>query len=172
MLNEILVMTLIAAGSVSGAWLLGARSTLLAVPTGLLLASVARILTFSTCNMLNVREVASGLFYLLLAATLVVAALKARAGLYRPIVVSVAAGLLGAFCTRVLGIIGTRHGDSYWILAVSHLMQNNGDMMILDGHTPLKRGFAYPLFLALGPVLEEALLLGCVTDNRSAMEEK
>ena len=151
MLNEILVLTLIAAGSVSGAWLLGARSTLLAIPTGLLLASVARILIFSTFNIFSLRQFASGAFYVVLAATLVVAALKARAGLYRPIIASVVAGLLGVFSTRVLGIIGTRHGDSYWILAVSHLMQNNGDMMILDGHTPLKRGFAYPLFLALGP---------------------
>jgi len=150
-LNEILVLTLIAAGSVAGAWLLGARSTLFAIPTGLLLASVVRILVFSTCNMFGVREAASGIFYVLLAATLIVAALKARAGLYVPIAIAVGAGLVGIFATRVLGIIGTRHGDSYWILAVSHLMQNNGDMMILDGHTPLKRGFAYPLFLALGP---------------------
>ena len=151
MLNEILVLTLIAVGSVSGAWLLGARSTLLAIPTGLLLACVARILIFSTFNMLSIREFASGAFYVALAATIVVAALRARAGLYRPVIAAVAAGLVGTFSTRVLGVLGTRHGDSYWILAVSHLMQNSGDMTILDGHTPLKRGFAYPLLLALGP---------------------
>ncbi len=151
MLNEILVLTLIAVGSVSGAWLIGARSTLLAIPTGLLLASTARILIFSTCNMFSLREYSAGAFYVLLAGTIVVAALKARVGLYRPVIVAVAAGLLGVFATRILGIIGTRHGDSYWILAVSHLMQKSGDMNILDGHTPLKRGFAYPLLLALGP---------------------
>ena len=158
MLNEILVLSLIAAGSVAGAWLLGARSTLFAIPSGLLLASVVRILIFSTCNMFGVREFSAGIFYVLLAAALIVAAVRARAGLYLPIAVAVAAGLLGVFATRVLGIIGTRHGDSYWILAVAHLMQKNGDMMILDGHTPLKRGFAYPLFLALGP--EEQSLTG------------
>ena len=151
MLNEILVLSLIAAGSVAGAWLLGARSTLFAIPTGLLLASTARILVFSTCNMFGARELAAPIFYVLLAAALIVAAVRVRAGLYLPIAIAVGAGLLGVFATRVLGIIGTRHGDSYWILAVSHLMQNNGDMLILDGHTPLKRGFAYPLFLALGP---------------------
>jgi hypothetical protein len=151
MLNEILVLTLLAVGSVSGAWLLGARSTLLAIPTGLLLATVARILIFSTFNMLNIREFAASAFYVVLAATIVMAALRARDGLYRPVVAAVAAGLIGTFCTRVLGVLGTRHGDSYWILAVSHLMQKSGDMTILDGHTPLKRGFAYPLLLALGP---------------------
>jgi hypothetical protein len=112
---------------------------------------MARILIFATCNMFGVREAAAIIFYVLLAAVLVVAAVRARAGLYLPIAIAVAAGLLSVFATRVIGLAGTRHGDSYWILAVAHLMQNNGDMKILDGHTPLKRGFAYPLFLALGP---------------------
>jgi len=151
MLNEILVLALLVSGGVSASWMLGVRSTLLAIPTGLLLATVARILIFSTCNLFGVRQFATGIFYAAMAAALVIAALKVRNGLYRPLIASFAASLVAVFSTRVLGAAGTRHGDSYWILSVSHLMQNNGDMLILDGHTPLKRGFAYPLLLALGP---------------------
>ncbi|MEY4367992.1 MAG: hypothetical protein RLZ28_1407 [Actinomycetota bacterium] len=145
------MLALIAAGGVSGAWLVGVRTTLLAIPTGLLLATVARILIFSTCNLFGVRQFSTGIFYVALAATLLIAAFKVRNGLYRPLILSFAASLISVFATRVLGLASTRHGDSYWILSVSHLMQNNGDMLILDGHTPLKRGFAYPLLLALGP---------------------
>ena len=145
------MLALIAAGGVSGAWLLGTRSTLLAIPTGLLLATAARILIFSTSNLFGVRQFSTGIFYVALAATLLLAAFKVRNGLYRPLILSFAASVLAVFATRVLGVAGTRHGDSYWVLAVAHLMQNNGDMLILDGHTPLKRGFAYPLLLALGP---------------------
>ena len=150
MLNEFLIMALLAAGSVSGAWLLGVRSTLLAIPAGLIFATAARILVFATCNLFSIREFSAGAFYAVLAAALLIAALKSRVGLYRPVVIAVATGLASVFATRIIGFAATRHGDSYWILAVAHLMQKGGDMTILDGHTPLKRGFAYPLLLSLG----------------------
>ncbi|MEO0024037.1 MAG: hypothetical protein RL196_478, partial [Actinomycetota bacterium] len=150
MLNDFLVMTLLAAGSLSGAWLLGVRTPLLTIAAGLIFATSARVIIFATCNLFSIREFSAGIFYVVLAIALIIAALKSRAGLYRPVIAAVVAGLASVAATRVLGFAATRHGDSYWILAVAHLMQKGGDMTILDGHTPLKRGFAYPLLLALG----------------------
>ena len=65
--------------------------------------------------------------------------------------VSVVAGLASALLTRGLGLKGIPHSDSLWIIALSDLMQRAGDLEIIGGRTAIKRGFAYPLSLSLGP---------------------
>lgn len=151
MLTEILVLSLIAVGGVSGAWLLGARNTWLAIASGLAVVVVLRNLSFSALNLIHLRQFSATTFFLLLAALSLLAAWRARVGLWRPISLSIAFVIPAVLSTRWLGFLGTSHGDSLWILSFSHLIQNNGSMEILDGHTSIKRGFAYPLLLALGP---------------------
>lgn len=151
MLTELLVLSLIAVGGVSGAWLLGARNTWLAIPVGVAIAVVLRNLSFSALNLVGLRQFASVTFFVLLAAVALLAAWRARVGLWRPLSLAVGFALLSVLTTRWLGFLGTSHGDSLWILSFSHLIENNGSMEILNGHTSIKRGFAYPLLLALGP---------------------
>jgi hypothetical protein len=151
MLTEFLVMALIAAGGVSAAWLLGARNTWLAVPTGVAVVVAIRTVTFSTLNLFGVRQFSALVFFVVLAAVALWAAWRARVGLWRPIALSVGLALVAVMSTRWLGFLGTSHGDSLWILSFSHLIEENGSMEILNGHTSIKRGFAYPLLLALGP---------------------
>ena len=93
MINDFLVMTLLAAGSVSGAWLLGVRTPLLSIAAGLIFATSARVITFATCNLFSIREFSAGIFYVVLATALIIAALKSRVGLYRPVTAAVTAGL-------------------------------------------------------------------------------
>jgi hypothetical protein len=151
MLTELLVLALIAVGGVSGAWLLGARNTWLAIPVGIGLVVLVRNLSFATLNLVNLRPFASITFFVLLAAIALLAAWRARVGLWRPISLSLGFVVASVLTTRWLGFLGTSHGDSLWILSFSHLIENNGSMEILNGHTSIKRGFAYPLLLALGP---------------------
>ena len=151
MLTELLVLALIAVGGVSGAWLLGARNTWLAIPVGVALVVVVRNLSFSALNLVGMRQFASVSFFVILAAIALLAAWRARVGLWRPISLAVSFAVLSVLTTRWLGFLGTSHGDSLWILSFSHLIENNGSMEILNGHTSIKRGFTYPLLLALGP---------------------
>jgi hypothetical protein len=151
MLTEMLVLTLIAVGGVSGAWILGARNTWLAIPVGMALVVVVRNLSFSALNLIGLRQFSAVTFFVILAAVALHAAWRARVGLWRPLSLAVGFALASVMTTRWLGFLGTSHGDSLWILSFSHLIENNGSMEILDGHTSIKRGFAYPLLLALGP---------------------
>ena len=151
MLTELLVLSLVAVGGVSGAWLLGARNTWLAIPVGIGLVVLVRNLSFATLNLVNLRPFASVTFFVLLAGIALLAAWRARVGLWRPISLSIGFVVASVLTTRWLGFLGTSHGDSLWILSFSHLIENNGSMEILNGHTSIKRGFAYPLLLALGP---------------------
>jgi hypothetical protein len=131
--------------------LLGARNTWLAIPVGVVIAVFIRNLSFATLNLFGLRQFASVTFFVILAAVVLVAAWRARIGLWRPIALSLGFTVAAVLSTRWLGFMGVSHGDSLWILSFSHLIENNGSMEILNGHTSIKRGFAYPLLLALGP---------------------
>ncbi|MEN9752889.1 MAG: hypothetical protein RL670_580, partial [Actinomycetota bacterium] len=144
MLTELLVLALIAAGGVSGAWLLGARNTWLAIPAGVGLVVVVRNLSFAALNLIHLRQFATATLFVILAAIALLAAWRARAGLWRPIALSIGFAVAAVLSTRWLGFLGTSHGDSLWILSFSHLIEQNGSMDLLNGHTSIKRGFAYP----------------------------
>jgi hypothetical protein len=107
MLTELLVLALIAVGGVSGAWLLGARNTWLAIPVGLGLVVVVRNLSFATLNLVNLRQFATITFFVLLAAAALFAAWRARVGLWRPITLAIGFVVASALTTRWLGFMGT-----------------------------------------------------------------
>lgn len=151
MINEYAVLALISAGGICIAWLLGIRSLWLAVPAGLMIDVVIRILVFSTLNMIHQRWLAGFIFFGVMGLGLLAAAWKARGGVYKNVLLGIAFSVLAVTSTRVIGIKPVEHGDSLWILSFTRLFDMNGDIAALDGHTAIKRGFAYPLMLSLGP---------------------
>ena len=151
MLTEFAVLILIALGGVAIAWQLGIRNLWLSVPAGLMISVVIRDVLFATMNMVHQRWIGAFAFFGILALGLVVSAWQAGRGLYKNMLLGTGLALLAVFSTRVLGFQGTPHGDSLWILSFAHLFDINGNIAFLNGHTAIKRGFSYPLLLALGP---------------------
>ncbi|MEN9748578.1 MAG: hypothetical protein RLZZ603_1270, partial [Actinomycetota bacterium] len=151
MLTEFAVLLLISLGGIAIAWQLGIRNMWLSVPAGLMISVVIRDVLFSTMNMVHQRWIGAFSFFGILALGLVVSAWQAGRGLYKNLLLGAGVAILSVISTRVLGFQGTPHGDSLWILTFSHLFDINGNIAFLNGHTAIKRGFSYPLLLALGP---------------------
>jgi hypothetical protein len=151
MLTEFAVLLLISLGGIAIAWQLGIRNMWLSVPAGLMISVVIRDILFSTMNMVHQRWIGAFSFFGILALGLVVSAWQAGRGLYKNLLLGAGVAILSVISTRVLGFQGTPHGDSLWILTFSHLFDINGNIAFLNGHTAIKRGFSYPLLLALGP---------------------
>ena len=153
MFSEFFVLILIAAGSVSAAWLLGVRSLWLAFPFGLAMVMALRFVTYTFFHNTGLGLLGNPVFFGLLGLTVIWATIKSRGGdkLFKMMAATVAVALLAVTSTRILGAQGTPHGDSDWILILAHLFDINGNLHIMSGHTPIKRGFIYPLMLALGP---------------------
>jgi hypothetical protein len=152
LINEFFVLTLIAAASISIGWLLGLRSFWLALPVGLAAVMATRLLTYTFFHDTGLSILGNPVFFSLLGLSLLWAAWKAKIGekLWVMMAPAVAIALLAVTATRVFGVQGTNHGDSIWIVTLAHLFDINGNLHILNGHTPIKRGFIYPLMLALG----------------------
>ena len=151
MLTEYAVLLLISIGGIAISWQLGIRNLWLSVPAGLMIAVVLRDVLFSTMNMFNQRWISGFAFFGILALGLVVSAWQANRGLYKNIILGTGISLLATTSTRVIGLQGTPHPDSLWILSLTRLFDLNGNIGFLDGHTAIKRGFSYPLLLSLGP---------------------
>jgi hypothetical protein len=151
MLTEFAVLLLISLGGIAIAWQLGIRNIWLSVPAGLMISVVVRDVLFSTMNMVHQRWIGAFSFFGVLALGLVVSAWQAGRGLYRNLLLGAGIAILSVIGTRVIGFTGTPHGDSLWILTFAHLFDINGNIAFLNGHTAIKRGFSYPLLLALGP---------------------
>ncbi len=153
MIAEFFVLILLAAAAVAGAWLIGVRSFWLAFPLGLAMTMVLRVLSYALFHEAHLYALVNPVYFALLGATVIVAAWRAKLGqrLWQMIAPAVGVAVLAVVSTRVIGAQGTPHGDSHWILAVAHLFDINGNLYILGGHTPIKRGFMYPMMLALGP---------------------
>jgi hypothetical protein len=150
---EVVVLSILLASGFSLAWLLGARKLSQAVPLGLGLAILWRVLSHSALYFFGLGDT-SQLVWLIgsLLIIAVVGVLRFReARLWLGLASSFLAGLVSATLTRGLGIRGIPHSDSLWIMTLSDLMQKAGDMQIVGGRTAIKRGFAYPTTLALGP---------------------
>lgn len=145
-------MVLLSGASVALGWLAGARTFWLGFPLGLGLVMVLRLFTYSFFHNFEMPALGNPVFYGLLGAALLIAVWRARPGdrFWSSVGIAVGLGLLAAVATRVFGVQGTNHGDSLWILSVAHLLDINGNLHFLSGHTPIKRGFLYPLMLALG----------------------
>ena len=151
MLTEYAVLLLVALGGVAIAWQLGIRNMWLSVPSGLMISVVLRDLLFATMNMLNERWLSAFTFFGILALGLIVSAWQAAKGLYKSLILAAVMAIGAVTSTRVFGFQGTPHGDSLWILSFVRLFDKNGNIALLNGHTAIKRGFSYPLMLALGP---------------------
>jgi hypothetical protein len=117
----------------------------------LTIAVFIRVVTFSTFNMFGHLELATPTFIALMLGLIVLASWRAWDGFLLPALIALGFSVLAVTATRILGFVGVGHGDSLWVLTLSELMERGGDMEILAGRTSIKRGFAYPLLLALGP---------------------
>jgi len=151
MLTEFAVLLLISLGGIAIAWQLGLRNFWLSVPAGLMVSVVIRDVLFSVMNMVQQRWIGAFSFFGVLAVGLIASAWQAGRGLYKNLLLGAGLAILGVLSTRVFGFTGTPHGDSLWILSFAHLFDINGNINLLSGHTAIKRGFSYPLMLALGP---------------------
>ncbi|MEY3561379.1 MAG: hypothetical protein RL068_531 [Actinomycetota bacterium] len=133
--------------------LLGARHLLHSLALGLGLAVIWRTISFSALYLIGLAE-HSQMAWLLgaIAAILATVALQLRdRSLWLGLATSSLLAIVAATLTRGLGLRGIPHSDSLWILTLSDLFQRAGDLEIVGGRTAIKRGFAYPLSLALGP---------------------
>lgn len=149
---EFLVLTLLLGSGIAMARLLGV-SSLAAIPAGLLLATSWRALSYSALEIAGLAQIAREVWLVSSALVLLVALvryLKDRS-FWLLLALGSLVSLIGPLVTRGLGIRGIPHSDSLWILTLSDLMQRAGDLEIVGGRTAIKRGFSYPMLLALGP---------------------
>jgi hypothetical protein len=152
-LLEVMTLGLIMLSGVSAAWLMGARNWLLLVSLGLLASYSWRWISYAGLNAFGLLEAATPVWYV--GSVLLIAGGAWAASRRKKFVLAAGVGTLMALIspalTRLLGWRGVDHSDSLWILTLSDHFQAAGDPTILGGRTAIKRGFGYPLMLALGP---------------------
>ena len=143
------VLALVLGGGFSIARLFGVQGLVLQLSSGLLFGVLWRELSFAVVNALSWTEWSWALWLIGSVGAMALAAQRGFLGWLRG--AGLALLLTGlAASTRIFGLAGTPHSDSIWIFTLSDLMSNGGDMAILNGRTSIKRGFGYPLMLALG----------------------
>ena len=169
---EIATISLFMASGFAVAKLLKIQQTSHALALGLGLSVLWRTLSHSLLYFIGLGQYSPELWALgSILAIVVAAATQLRNGkLWAGFGFSSILALVAALSTRGLGIRGIPHSDSLWILTLADLFQRNGDMEIVGGRTAIKRGFAYPLTLALGldgsqltgltPLIYLALVIG------------
>ena len=152
-IHELAVLLLFAVTGTIASHLLGIRSIWLAVGFGALIGSALRTISFSLSNLFDLLAYSGWAFIVISLGLTVVGFVVAREKLQLGKSLSLAASvaLLAVVSTRIIGLSPIGHGDSRWILTIAEHMQNAGDMGVLNGRTSIKRGFAYPQLLALGP---------------------
>ena len=153
LIHELAVLLLFSSSATVTAHLLGVRNIWLALSVGTLIGVTARTITFSIANLFDLLQFSAWLFLGLALAVLLIGFVLAKQKqlLGRSLLVSSSAAVLAVVSTRVIGLSPIGHGDSRWIVTIAEHMQNGGDMGVLNGRTSIKRGFAYPQMLALGP---------------------
>lgn len=151
MLYELLVMLAIALGGVSLAMLLGAKNRWLILPFGLAAVICLRMVSYTLTVVFGLQQYSAQLFFGLVAAVLGFALWRLRAQLVWPATISAAAAAVAWLLGRVLALKPQPHSDSSWILVMTHLFERGGHPELLEDKVPFKRGFDYPLMLALGP---------------------
>ena len=154
MVTEIAVLVLLAAAGVSASWLLGVRNFWLHLPVGLAVVTLLRALTFSVLNMIDQRAWLNPIYFGELFVILLLAAWAAKKQMYLAFWMAVGFSLVSVFSTRVIGMSTSPRADSLWILALTKLFNTTGDLNKLDRVSAIRKGFAYPLMLSLGPQTE------------------
>ena len=152
-LLEAMTLGLIALSGVAAAWLIGARHWLLLVSMGALISVSWRWVSYSALNALGLLEAATAVWYAGSVALVAAGAFAAARRKKFVIAAGIGVGMavVAAALTRLIGLRGIEHSDSLWILTLSDHFQADGDPAVLGGRTAIKRGFSYPLMLALGP---------------------
>jgi hypothetical protein len=153
LIHELAVLTLFAVSGTIASHLIGIRSIWLAVGFGTLIGSALRTITFSVSNLFDLLYL-SGWLFIALALAITIFGFwfaKEKPQLGKSLALAGSVSVLAVISTRVIGLSPIGHGDSRWILTIAEHMQNAGDMGVLNGRTSIKRGFAYPQLLALGP---------------------
>lgn len=152
MIYEIAILSLLGISGVFVANLIGFKNPLALITVGFLFSVVGRVFSFSALSLLGFGELGF-VFFLALAAHMIVIPIILGVIWKQVLIASglvvVLAGV-SAFLTRGLGLSAPVFGDSVWILTMSDLMQSGGDLSLLGGRVAIKRGFSYPLLLALG----------------------
>lgn len=150
--EAITLLVLLAAGF-SAATLLGSKNLLQALSFGLGISVIWRVMSHSLLYFIGVGEHSKNLWLVGSLVLIAIGLLKnlRNSSFYLGLGLSAVFSFTAVFLTRGLGLRGIPHSDSLWILALSDLMQRSGDMEIVGGRTAIKRGFAYPTTLALGP---------------------
>ena len=153
LIHELAILLLFSASATVAAHLLGVRNIWLALSLGTLIGVTTRTITFSIANLFDLLQFSAWLFIGLALVVLVIGFIRAKQKqlLGRSMLLSTSAALLAVVSTRIIGLSPIGHGDSRWIVTIAEHMQNGGDMGVLNGRTSIKRGFAYPQILALGP---------------------
>ena len=151
--QEIVTLVILLASGYAGAFLLGAKSIAHAVSLGLGLSVMWRVVSHSLLYLIGMGNYSQMVWLIgsLIVMVLAIALELKSKSLWLGIGISTLVGLVSGIATRGLGLRGIEHSDSLWIMTLSDLMQRNGDLEILGGRTAIKRGFSYPLTLALGP---------------------
>jgi hypothetical protein len=160
LLFELTTLAIFMAAGFSLSTLLGVRGLPQALALGLGLSVLWRTLSHTALYLVGLAEYSQAVWLIgSLIAIAAVAVLRFRdRALWLGLGWSALAGFVSALVTRGLGIRGIPHSDSLWIMTLSDLMQRAGDLEIVGGRTAIKRGFAYPLSLSLGP--EGSILTG------------
>ena len=151
---ELLVMVLIAAGGTSFAYIRGARNIWLSLPFGLVAVVCIRMVTFAISYGLGFANRSQWVLFAVLLVGIAYALIRFKAQIVPALSVSTGAAAIAVWLARVFAIKPESHSDSSWILVMSHLFEQGGNIGILAHKVQFKRGFDYPLMLALGPTDE------------------
>ena len=151
MIYELLITTLSLLAGSSIASLLGYKKLIALIPVGLLIAVVLRTSSFSILNLIDQLQLNITVWFLLTSLAVLIAAIKGKLLIQlKLLAVVVPVSITAVLITRLERFGAPIYGDPSWILSMSQMMQSGLDMEILNGRVSIKRGFAFPLMLALG----------------------
>lgn len=151
MIYEWMIITVSLLAGISVASLLGYKNLLALIPIGLLFAVVLRTASFSLLNLIDQLQLNVTIWFLISFIAIVIGVLRGKLFVQLKALLAVAPmALLAVLITRVERFGSPVYGDPSWILSMSELMQSGAAMEILNGRVSIKRGFAFPLMLALG----------------------
>ena len=151
MIYEWMMITVTLLAGVSVVTLLGYKNLLALIPIGLLFAVGLRTASFSLLNLIDQLQLNVTVWFLISFIAIVIGVVRGKFFVQFKALSAIAPiALLAALITRVERFGSPVYGDPSWILSMSELMQSGADMEILNGRVSIKRGFAFPLMLALG----------------------
>ena len=155
MIYEFLMLSITLLAGVSLAAVTGIRQLPLLVPAGVLFAVVLRTASFSLLNLFDVLSINITVWFLLTLLMIVYAVIRGKLFIQlKALALIVPIVLVSVVITRVERWSSPVYGDPSWILTMSEMMQSGVDMETLNGRVSIKRGFAFPLMLSLGPTGE------------------